>query len=116
LLGRPEPYGCAELVLSGFVRVVTHPRVFVDPTPVDRALDFCTALREQPNAVLVAPGERHWRLFSDLCIAAAVRGNLVADAYLAALCIESGSTWATADRDFARFPGLDVLHPLEAGR
>ena len=40
------------------------------------------------------------------------KGNLVADAYLAALAIESGCEWITGDRDFSRFPGLRWRHPL----
>jgi phosphoribosylformimino-5-aminoimidazole carboxamide ribonucleotide (ProFAR) isomerase len=27
--------------------------------------------------------------------------------------IESGSEWVTADRDYHRFPGLRIRHPLE---
>ncbi len=107
-----EPLGLSELVLSGFVRVATHPRVFSPPAPVERALDFVDALRAQPNAVIVAPGARHWAIFDRLCRAAAAKGNLVADAYLAALAIESGSEWITTDRDFSRFPGLRWRHPL----
>lgn len=41
-----------------------------------------------------------------------MKGGLVADAYLAALAIESGSEWITTDRDFSRFPGLHWRHPL----
>jgi toxin-antitoxin system PIN domain toxin len=106
LVGAPEPFGVADLVLSGFLRIVTHSRVFTDPTPIDQAVVFCETLRSRPNAVVVAPGARHWRLFIDLCQGSAARGNLVPDAYFAALAIESGSTWATADRDYSRFPGL----------
>ncbi|MDQ3400856.1 MAG: PIN domain-containing protein [Chloroflexota bacterium] len=47
-----------------------------------------------------------------MCLSAAVKGNLVADAYLAALAIESGAEWITTDRDFSRFPGLRWRHPL----
>jgi uncharacterized protein len=107
-----EPFGLSELVLSGFARVVTHPRVFDPPAPVGQALAFADALRSQPNAVVVAPGPRHWEIFERLCIAADARGNLVPDAYLAALAIESGSEWVTSDRDFSRFPGLRWRHPL----
>ena len=89
---------------------MTHPRVFVEPTPLEDALAFCNALRDQPNAVVIAPGERHWQIFTQLCKGASARGNLVPDAYLAALAIESGSTWATADRDYSRFPGLAVAY------
>jgi uncharacterized protein len=93
-------------VLSGFLRVVTHPRVFRIPTPLERALEFASALRDQPNAVAVSPGPRHWAIFERLCRDAAARGNLVPDAYLAALAIERGCEWVTLDRDYARFAGL----------
>jgi len=105
-------YGISDLVLSGFLRAVTHPRVFRVPTPMRLALAFTHALRERPNCVLVSPGPRHWEIFARLCRAAAVKGNLVPDAYLAALAIESGSEWITTDRDYSRFPGLRWRHPL----
>jgi toxin-antitoxin system PIN domain toxin len=99
-------FALSELVLSGFLRIVTHPRVFSPATPLEPALEFVEALRAQPNCVLLAPGERHWSIFARLCRDGAARGNLVPDAYLAAIAIESGSELATTDRDFARFPGL----------
>jgi len=107
-----EPFGISELVLSGFMRVTTHPRIFSPPTPIERAVEFVHALKAQPNAVVVSPGLRHWEIFERMCIAAGARGNLVADAYLAALAIESGSEWITTDRDFSRFPGLRWRYPL----
>jgi len=109
----PLPFGLSELVLSGVVRIVTHPRIFATPTPLEEALSFVTTLRRHPNAVAIAPGVRHFDLFRQLCIAARTSGNLVADAYLAALAIESGSEWITDDRDFARFSGLRWRHPLD---
>lgn len=108
-----EPLGISELVLSSFVRIATHPRVFDPPASVDEALAFTAALRSAPNAVTVAPGPRHWSLFEQLCRTGGARGNLVADAYLAALAVESGCELVTTDRDFARFPGLRWKHPLE---
>jgi uncharacterized protein len=112
LLAGQEPYGISDLVLSGFLRVVTNPKVFRQPTPMDAGLAFAQLLRAQPNCVPVAPGHRHWDIFTGLCRTAAVKGNLVPDAYLAALAIESGSEWITTDRDFSRFPGLRWRHPL----
>lgn len=113
LVNGREAYGVAELVLSGFIRIVTHPKIFDPPSPLDAALEFAEQLRDQPNAVVVAPGRRHWDIFTSLCADARVKGNLVADAYLAALAIESGSEWLTTDRDFTRFPGLRWRHPLK---
>jgi toxin-antitoxin system PIN domain toxin len=106
------PYGVSDLVLSGFLRVVTHPRVFRTPSPMNMALAFANALREHPNCVFISPGTRHWEIFTNLCRKTGVKGNLVADAYLAALAIESGSEWITTDRDYSRFAGLRWRHPL----
>jgi uncharacterized protein len=111
LVGSDSAFGVADLILSGFLRVVTHPGVFTPPTPLEKALEFVEALRSQPNCIVVSPGDRHWQIFTRLCREADARGNLVPDAYLAALAIESGSELATTDRDFARFPGLDWRPP-----
>lgn len=112
VIAGPEAFGVADLVLSGFVRVVTHPRIFHPPTPLQRALEFCNFLRDQPNAVMIVPGERHWEIFTDLCSHARAGGDLIADAYLAALAIESGCEWITMDRDYSHFPGLRWRHPF----
>ena len=77
VLAADEPFGVSDLVLSGFVRVATHPRVFDPPVPVNEALAFADALRAQPNAVSLAPGTRHWPIFKRLCRDAGARGNLV---------------------------------------
>ncbi|GIL05563.1 MAG: ribonuclease VapC43 [Betaproteobacteria bacterium] len=107
-----ERYGVSELVLSGFIRVVTHPKVFAAPSTLAQALEFAEQLREQPNAMLIEPGERHWTIFRRLCTEAKVKGNLVPDAYFAALAIEGGCEWITTDRDFSRFAGLRWRSPL----
>ena len=112
LVGGEEAYGVSDQILSDFLRVVTHPRVFHPPTPISRALAFARAFREPANAVPVAPGERHWDIFTRLCGQRAVRGNLVADAWRAALAIESGCEFVTTDGHFARFEGLRWRHPL----
>lgn len=106
-------YGLSDLVLSGFLRIVTHPRVFDPPARLTDALAFVEAMRAPPNATQIAPGARHWSIFVGLCRRARVKGNLVPDAYLAALAIESGSVFVTTDRDFTRFHGLQWRHPLD---
>lgn len=112
VLHGPASFGLSDLALSGFLRVVTHPRVFAVPTPIERALEFADVVRSAPNCVRLEPGERHWEIFTELCRSTGVRGNLVSDAWFAALAIESGSEWITTDRDCARFPGLRWRHPL----
>jgi len=107
-----ERYGVSELVLSGFVRITTHPKVFASPSPLMVALEFAEQVREQPSAMLIEPGERHWSIVRRLCVEAKAKGNLVPDAYFAALAIEGGCEWITTDRDYSRFPGLRWRSPL----
>ena len=107
-----EQVGMSELVLSSVVRILTHPRIFPEPTRLNDALEFANALRGHPACVTVAPGSAHWDIFMRLCRAAEAKGALITDAYLAALAIESHAEWITADRDYARFPGLRWRHPL----
>ena len=106
-------YGMTDIVLSGFLRVVTHPRVFDPPSDIGVALAFANQVRNQLNCMLITPGPRHWTIFARLCEQAGAKGNLIPDAYLAALAIESGCEWITTDRDFSRFPDLKWRHPLE---
>ncbi len=112
LTGR-EPFGVSESVLASFVRIVTHRRIYREPTPPAVALDFCEALLGAPSAVPVRPGPRHWRIFAEFCRHLGVRGNAVQDAALAALAIEHGALWITTDAGFARFPGLRWQRPLD---
>ena len=108
-----EAYGVSELALCGFIRIVTHPKVFRAPTPLADAFAFAEQVRVQPGCIRVEPGVRHWQIFDRLCRESGARGNLVADAYFAAMAIESGCEWVTTDRDYSRFKGLRWRHPLQ---
>ncbi|MBM4288637.1 MAG: type II toxin-antitoxin system VapC family toxin [Deltaproteobacteria bacterium] len=99
-------FGMAPQVLSGVVRIATHPKVFVTPSDLPETLHFCSVLLEQPHCVIICPQAWHWQIFRRLCLQADARGNLAPDAWFAALAIESGCEWITLDRDYARFPGL----------
>ena len=112
LTASAEPFALSDVVLSGFLRIATNPRIFDPATPMAPALAFCQRLVDWPRASLIMPGRRHWELFTGLC--RDIRGPLVADAYLAALAIEHGCELVTTDGDFARFPGLRWRHPLAA--
>jgi uncharacterized protein len=113
LLDTNASFGMADLVLSGFVRIVTHPAIFTPPSKIDRAISFVDQIRNLPQCVCIAPGTRHWPLFTSLCKATGATGNHVPDAYLAALAIESGCLWITTDRGFARFTELRWRHPFD---
>jgi toxin-antitoxin system PIN domain toxin len=102
----------APQVLASVVRICSHPKVFAQPSDLDELLHYCHALVSQPNARLIVPGDRHWPLFAKLCIDAKATGNLVPDAWNAALAIEAGCEWITTDRDYARFSGLKWRSPF----
>jgi toxin-antitoxin system PIN domain toxin len=99
-------YGMSPQVLSGVVRIATHPKVFRQPSDLEGTLRFSEVLLAQPHCVVIQPGETHWEIFTRLSREAGVRGNLVPDAWFAAMAIEAGCEWVTLDRDYSRFPGL----------
>ena len=111
VINSDSAYGISDLVLSGFLRVVTHPKIFHEPSPPEVAWSFVEEVRNRPNCMILRPGNRHWEIFKRLCRESGVKGNIFPDAYFAALAIETGSTWITTDRDYARFRGLDWRHP-----
>jgi toxin-antitoxin system PIN domain toxin len=103
------PWPC----LHEFLAIVTHPRVYSPPSPLDRALAQVDAWLEAPGVVLLAETEGYWPGLRATLAAARVAGPQVHDARVAALCELHGvqELW-TADRDFGRFPGLKVRNPL----
>jgi toxin-antitoxin system PIN domain toxin len=105
-------YGMSPQVLASVACVATHPRIFVKPSTLDEVFGFAAVLTGQPHCQIVAPGPRHWDIFHALCRDAQASGNLVRDAWFAALAIESGCEWVTTDRDFARFKGLRWRAPF----
>ena len=106
------PFALSSVTLSGFLRIVTNPRIFQPATPMELALAFCRQLVARPTAAFLQPGARHWTIMVDLIERSDIRGAMVSDAYLAALVIEHGCQLITTDSDFARFPGLRWRHPL----
>ena len=103
IINGPSAYGVSPQVLASVLRICSHPKIFVQPSGIDELLNFCDALISQPNARIVIPGDRHWSIFGKLCLHAKATGNLVQDAWNAALAIEAGCVWVTTDRDYARF-------------
>lgn len=115
-LSGPERVALFEPVLAAVVRIATHPGIYRIPAPrkeVDQFVDTCLA---GPAATPMRPELQHWTLFRELCGRADCRGNLVQDAYLAALALEHNCTYITTDRDFSRFPRLRWQHPLDQDR
>lgn len=112
LLEGDSPFALCPQVVSGFLRVVTHPRIFKQPSSIDAALNFAGVFRGAPGATQVSPGPLHGEIFEALCRESGATGHLVPDAFLAAIAVEWGCELASADGDFARFSRLRYRHPL----
>ena len=109
----PSPWAIPWPCIYEFLRVVTHPRVFDPPVPTTHALAEVRQLIESPTLLLLGEGPRHLETMEQVLEISGATGNLVHDAHIAALCVESGvSELFTGDRDFARFPQLKVTNPF----
>jgi uncharacterized protein len=103
------PWPC----LHEFLSIVTHPRIYQPPTPLETALDQVAAWLESPSLSLLAEGPGAWERLRKVVSQGRVTGPAIHDARVAALCLLHGvrELW-TADRDFSRFAGLSVRNPL----
>jgi toxin-antitoxin system PIN domain toxin len=104
--------GVCDLVMNGFVRIVTNPKVFREPTSTSDALRFVEQLRASPSFLRSEPSSAVWDRFADLASSIGARGNAITDTYLAAAATDLNATLVTADRGFSRFDGLRWAHPL----
>ena len=107
-------YAYSDLVLSGFMRVVTHPKIFERPSSSETAIDFAQQIRMGGHAICLAPGRNHWELFLQCVQQISAQGNDIPDTYHAALAMEWDCTWVTTDKGFGCFKGLRTLHPLNS--
>lgn len=109
-----EPIALPWQTLSAFLRVLTYPSTLGERFTMKNAMLIVEGWLDLPHVRTLSPGPRHWPLFREMLVKADVRGKLTSDAALAALAIEYGGVLYSADRDFARFPGLRWMNPLEA--
>ncbi len=112
LLAGTGRFTVPDTVWASFVRITTHRRVFRVPSTAAEAFSFLRAVRAHPHSVPTVPGDGHLSIFETLCTEDDARGDLAADAYVAALAMEQGAVVATFDRDFARFGRLETTRPV----
>jgi uncharacterized protein len=105
-----EEVGLPLLIVFGFIRIATSPRVYEEPLDVEEAIRHATTWMEQPGVRVIEAGypKRTFELLMDI----GTGGNLVSDAQLAAITIEEQAVLHTADTDFRRFKGLKTFYPL----
>lgn len=113
VVGGSEELGLVDHCLNGLLRIVTNPRIFADPAPSSSAMSFVDWLRAASRSHRVAATATTWSLLGGMVDDdPGLRGNMMPDAYLAALTISHGGRLASSDRGFGRFPGLDRLDPI----
>jgi uncharacterized protein len=111
-LNGPRRVGLPWQSLAAFLRIATHPRAFERPLPASVAWARVTDWLSAPVAWIPEPGPEHARILGQIITAHDVRGNLIPDAFLAALAVEHGLTVYSTDTDFARFDEVRWENPL----
>ncbi len=99
----PEPFALSVLVAVDFIRIVTNPKIYGDPTPLPVAIAAMEQLAAHPRCRIATPGANHFGDVARLCRAVGATGKLVSDAQHAALAIAGGCTWVSRDADFKQF-------------
>ncbi len=112
LVNGQERVGLPWAVLTGFVRLMTHPRVLTHPVDPSIAVDYASAWLGFPHITPLNPGSNHLAYFLQNLVAAGTGGNLVTDCHIAALAMEYQAELHSNDTDFSRFPGLRWVNPL----
>jgi toxin-antitoxin system PIN domain toxin len=108
-----EPVGLPWQTVCAFLRVITNRKLPGSRLTVELAAEIVEEWLAQPNVRILAPGDEHWSVLKRMMVEGRASGPLVSDAELVALTVEYGGVLYTADRDFARFPGLRWKNPLE---
>ena len=107
------PWAVAWPCLHEFLAIVTHPRIYNQPTPLEIALEQVDIWSEAPSIRILGEMKGHWQEMKGILSAGKIVGGAVHDARIAAICREHGvqEVWS-ADRDFTRVKGLTVRNPL----
>lgn len=100
------------VVILGFLRLTTHPRLAAHPLSAEEACEIVESWLARHQVSVLLPGERHSSLLFGFLRTLGAGGNLTTDAHLAALAAEHDLEVCTTDGDFASFPGLRWRNPL----
>jgi toxin-antitoxin system PIN domain toxin len=108
-----ERWGIPWPCLHEFLAVVTHPKIFSPPTPMQDALTTVETWLTAPSLSVLGELDGYWSVLAELLQTSRVAGPRVHDARLAAICLQPGigELWSM-DRDFSRFPRLETKNPL----
>jgi uncharacterized protein len=105
--------GLSWLVILGFIRLATHPKIFPEPLLLADAISMVDSWLARPNVKVMQVTPQHWNILQNMLHAVGHGTALTMDAHLACLAIEHDAEIATADEDFSHFPGLKWRNPLK---
>lgn len=109
-----ETIGLPWVVLLAFLRLVTRGAIVHRPLAPEKAYAFVDEWLALPVVRPVGPGPGHWPLLRALLGPLGTAANLTTDAHIAALALENRARLCTADNDFRRFPGVEIVDPFES--
>ncbi len=103
-----EPFLFYPFVAASFMRLVTNPTIFVEPSDVYESWRFLDTLETNPAAKHAEVDRQTYAMFKHLCLVTQASGNDVPDALLAASALRHGALLITTDKDLLRYPGIEV--------
>jgi toxin-antitoxin system PIN domain toxin len=112
IMENEKPVGMSWVVVSGFIRISTHPKLLKQPLPVQEAIRIARSWLNRNHVRIIEPGSDFQNHFFSGLENLGTAGNLTTDAYLAALAIDYQAELHSCDTDFIRFPGLRWKNPL----
>jgi toxin-antitoxin system PIN domain toxin len=108
-----ERWGIPWPCLHEFLAVVTHPKIFSPPTPMEDALTAVETWLDATSLNVLGELDGYWSVLAELLRSSHVAGPRVHDARIAAICLQHGiSELWSMDRDFSRFARLVTKNPL----
>ena len=112
VLSSPQAVSIGHVVVLGFLRIATNPRVFTRPLTMAQATSVVDSWLGQPKVELLSPAESHWDNLKSMLAAANAGSTLITDAHIAALAADYGLVIHSNDTDFGRFPNVKCVNPL----
>lgn len=102
-----ESLGLLDVVVTGFIRIMTHPRVLKKPLTSNEAVEAINTVMQSPNTVLIHGSGLSWQIFSELVSLHKLSAADIPDAWIAATVIAEEAILVSDDRGFARFRDLN---------
>ena len=107
-----EDIGFLLVVALGFVRLLSNPKIVLNPIAPMHLVSTVESWLQIPNARMIQPGMRHFELMQKLFAESQAGTNLITDVHIAAAALEHNATLVSNDTDFRRFAGVKIFNPF----